>query len=108
VNRTHLIFESESGSVSSEPVQLRIWTRLLEDLHVARGDHSPLLALQRPGHYRGAAGFLAAVHHVVDKRDKCIVQAHRDLLAHTNMVPVWDQPDGPPQTLAFVPARGSI
>ncbi len=80
-----------SHGVLGQPDQFGVRTACSEDLGIVQSDYASPLPLKRASHHGCAAGLSAATHDLVDELDKIVIQSHSDLLAHTKMVPLWDQ-----------------
>jgi hypothetical protein len=91
VDGSHLLIEWRADGVLGQPDEFGVRAACSEDLGIAQSDHASPLSLKRPSHHGCAAGLSATTHDPVDELDESIIESHSNLLAHTKMVPLWDQ-----------------
>jgi hypothetical protein len=91
VDGSHLLIEWRADGVLGQPDEFGVGAACSEDLGIAQSDHASPLSLKRPSHHGCAAGLSATTHDPVDELDESIIESHSNLLAHTKMVPLWDQ-----------------
>lgn len=60
-------------------------------------DHASSLSLKRASHDGSTTALPAARNDLVDEIDEVIGESYCDLLAHTKMVPEWDQSVASPE-----------
>jgi len=69
--------------------KLGIPTRSSKNFSIACSDRTPPLTLKRAGHDRRPTGLGASANEFVDELNQLVGETYRNLLAHTDMVPIW-------------------
>jgi hypothetical protein len=77
--------------VLGQPNQFGVRAARSEDLGIVHSDYASPLPLKCTSHHGCAARLFATTHDLVDELDQIIVQSYSNLLAHTKMLPLWDQ-----------------
>lgn len=85
------MIERCTDGVLGQPDQFGVRTACSEDLGIVHSDYASPLPLKRASHHGCATWLSATTHDLVDELDQIVIQSHSDLLAHTKMVPLWDQ-----------------
>ena len=76
--------------ICDQRIHVFIGPRSLQYFDIAERSQTPPLTLQRSRHDSRSTRFLAPNDEVINEIHKIIWQPHGDLLAHTDMVSIWD------------------